>query len=549
MMIVRAVSRVFDRAERSLSVFYNHLCTGDIWLYVCVAAFIYLMMNITPFALVLREDAYNFAIKGMEISNGDLSLDRPQAIGWPLLLGLVYSVMSVDDIFEAMYIARWTSIVCMALCVVALGKACRAIWPGTRYKALTIAIVLAFGSAPLIFSAARSAMSEALFLLSVLGVVYFTARATARDEPGLRYLAVAAALTAVSYYVRPNGLFVFAALLITLVLHSPGSRKSLTLSMSVTTMVFMLIIVPYLYARYAAFGSPFDYGANSKYFVDHYEQVWAENVIAPSLWEYVSTHSWVDFYERFIRNGLFAVIHDSGSHLLPAAWPVFSLLGALVIFGYKKREAYLVPAILVVSFAGMSIIYAIFGTIRHLFYFLPLLLLCAGAGFFIFDRYKINLETIAGTAVILAVAAGFPTVVWMGPAIRQLPQVKDHWAVWAANNIEGRVAIVEGGDLLKLSQHYERTGWRVARKFEQVAPNISTWRPGIYQNLDEALIHFRTKGIQYLITDRVHIKRRPYLRDVSAPEWQDTFRHLNYFRLGDKGSQLHEVNIYRIDYN
>ncbi|MDA9982098.1 glycosyltransferase family 39 protein, partial [Gammaproteobacteria bacterium] len=272
MTTIRAGGRVLDRTERHLSVFYNHICAGDIWVYVCAAAFIYLLMNITPFGLVLREDAYNFAIKGMEIANGDLSLDRPQAIGWPLLLGLVYSVMSVDDIFEAMYIARWTSIVCMALCVVALGKACREIWPGTRYKALTIAIVLAFGSAPLIFSAARSAMSEALFLLSVLGVVYFTARATARDKPDLRYLAVAAALTAVSYYVRPNGLFIFAALLITLVLHSWGSRKSLTLSLSVSILAFVLIVLPYLYARHAAFGSPFDYGPNSKYFVDHYEQ-------------------------------------------------------------------------------------------------------------------------------------------------------------------------------------------------------------------------------------------------------------------------------------
>jgi hypothetical protein len=507
------------------------------------------MMNITLFGRVLREDAYNFAIKGMEIASGDLSLDRPQAPGWPLLLGLVYSVMSVDDIFEAMYVARWTSIACMALCVIALGKACREMWSRGRYKALTIAIVLAFGSAPLIFSAARSAMAEALFLLSVVGVVYFAARATARDEPDLLYLALAAALAAVSYYVRPNGLFIFAALMITLVMYCRGPRKSLTLSLSVSIMVFALIISPYLYARYSAFGSPFDYGPNSKYFVDNYEQVWADNVIAPSLWEYVSTHSWRDYYERFIGNGLFSVIKHTGNHLLPGAWPVFSLLGALVIFGYKKRGAFLVPAILVVSIAGMSIIYAVFGSIRHLTYFIPLLLLCAGACFFIFDRYKINLENIAGTAVLLGVVAAFPSVVWMGPAIRQLPEVKDHWAVWAANNIEGRVAIVEGGDLLQLSQHYERTGWRVARKFDQVVPHITVWRPGIYQNLDQALIHFRQQGIQYLITDRGHIKRRPYLRDVSTPEWRDTFTHLKYFHLGDKGSQLYEVNIYRIEYN
>ena len=63
-------------------------------------------VNTQPaFDRVLREDAYNFVVKGMEIAHGDFSLDQPQAIGWPLMLGVVYSFLDVPNVFEAMFVA------------------------------------------------------------------------------------------------------------------------------------------------------------------------------------------------------------------------------------------------------------------------------------------------------------------------------------------------------------------------------------------------------------------------------------------------------------
>ena len=125
---------------------------------------------------------------------------------------------------------------------------------------------------------------------------------------------------------------------------------------------------------------------------------------------------------------------------------------------------------------------------------------------------------------------------------------RTYWAVWAANNIEGTVAIVEGGDYVKMSQHYEPTGWRVAKRFADVESRIDLWRPGIYQNLDEALIEFRQKGVRFLITDNESMKRRPYLFSVSHPRWRRHFVHLGYYHVGSKGSKIPRVNIYRVIY-
>ena len=98
--------QALDSADEHLTRFFHYVTWRDLWLLLLTVAFAVFLAGVTPFALVLREDAYNFTVKGMEISLGDFSLDRPQAIGWPLLLGLVFSIMSVDNVFEAMYVLQ-----------------------------------------------------------------------------------------------------------------------------------------------------------------------------------------------------------------------------------------------------------------------------------------------------------------------------------------------------------------------------------------------------------------------------------------------------------
>ena len=110
--------------ELVLTRIYRIVMYRDLWLYLCAALSVFLLAADVPFNRVLREDAYNFVVKGMEIAHGDFSLDQVQAIGWPLLLGAVFSFLDVSDLFEAMIVARWTSIALTAICVLLLGKLC-----------------------------------------------------------------------------------------------------------------------------------------------------------------------------------------------------------------------------------------------------------------------------------------------------------------------------------------------------------------------------------------------------------------------------------------
>lgn len=537
---------IIDRIDGALGRAYGVLAYRDIWLYLSAALFVHLIRRTTPFSMVLREDAYNFVIKGLEIANGDFSLDRAQAIGWPLVLGAAFLVMDVRNLFEAMFIARWASILCVAAALIVLGKLCREAL-GDSYAGFAMAVVITFGLTPVIGFVARSAMTEAPFLLCVVSMTLCLVSAVVRIDAAQRYVFLAGLTAALSYYVRPNGLFLFAAMLSTLVLVYYGDRRRLARALAIAAAAFLLLSLPYLYARYASFGSPLDYGPNSKYFVDEYEQVWADNIASPSLWSYLATHSWHDVYERFVDDGLLKVLRYTRTKLLPQTWIALGAIGAAAIFILRIRRAMIFPMTLAVSIAGMAMIFAIFASIRHLIYFVPLLMVCAGFGFVLLARLRINLSNIAATGLIVAAVAN-AHINWLDHAYRTIPEVKDHWAVWAAQHFEGNVAIIEGGDLIEMSEHYEPRGWRVIRDYEDVTPRIHTIRPGVHADLGEALAEFEKRDIRYLVTDRGHLKRRPYLMDVDEPEWRGRFRHIGHFPLGDKGAQLAGVDLYEIVY-
>lgn len=538
---------IFVTIERELSRFYRVLMYKDIWLYLCAALSVYLL-GAVPFDRVLREDAYNFVVKGMEIAHGDFSLDRAQFIGWPLMLGSIFSFLDVSDVFEAMFVARWTSIAIFALCVFVLGRICLRLFGREGYHGLVIAIVLAFMFAYRTGDAARSALAESLIVLCTLVVTWLLLKACTTDRIRLGYAALSAAVSGIAYYVRPYGLFLFAAILLVILLVSRKHRRRMVTAGLVAIGVFVIVTLPDLYARYTSFGSPLDYGSNSKYFVDHYEFVWADNVAAPSFWQYLTTHDWGQYYHKFIREGILVVLYYLWIGLLPVAWIALSIAGAVSIFRSGRRALYFAPLAVLVSVAGMTIVFHIYGSIRHLIYLVPLLLITAGAFFFVLDRARFDIKNIAGTFMIAFVLATVPGIYGLHPDRIEIPQVKDHWAVWAADNLSGNVAIVEGGDILEMSQHYERRGWRIAKAFQSVEPRINTIRPGVYRDLSRALEEFRRRNIRYLITDGNHIRRRPYLRNVSNEEWKDVLRHLNTFRHGYEGAVLKNVNIYELVY-
>ena len=130
------------------------------------------------------------------------------------------------------------------------------------------------------------------------------------------------------------------------------------------------------------------------------------------------------------------------------------------------------------------------------------------------------------------------------------PEVKDQWAIWAAQNVEGTVVIVEGGDILKMSQNYTtENGRRATLKYKNTDKNITTYRPGIYKSLKNALPEFEQRDAKYVILDGHHKKKRRYLTEIEQEKWQPLFVKLKHFQYPAPGGFLFGVDIYKIDSN
>lgn len=396
----------------------------------------------------------------------------------------------------------------------------------------------------------QSAMTEPAFLLFSLISIYFLVDA----QTTVKNVILATIFASLSYYVRPNGLFSIGVIILFL-LTRPELNKTIKVKFIFgAILAFFLVSAPHMINRHQAYGSAFSYGENSKIFVDNSTQLWAPSIKAPTFGEYVKKSSFADYYEKFIAKGLWQVLKLFYSAMLPKLWIIVfiaSLLKTVFIVRDKKYDVFYVWFL--VSILGMSLVFHIFRHERHLIYLVPIILIVSVGFLSSMDRNsRVKFSNIVLFFILLFNLSWMPRALLPIPAGHlAIPEVHDDWAIWGAQHLEGKVAIVEGGDVLKIGQHYsEFTPERkIILPFDQVERKIDTIRPGNYARLQDALIEFKQLGIQYVITDGYHIKRRPYLRELENEEWARQFRHLKYFQSYMKGSVLHEVNIYEVRFD
>ena len=313
-----------NKTDDGLNHFLGFLMSKDAAVYLISLVVVLLIAGSTVFDRVLREDAYNFIVTGMRIAHGDFGSFQKQSIGWPLFLGGVFWLTQVETVFGAMRVARWATIILTAISVIPLAHICRHALPKHQYAAGCLSVLIAFAAAPLIHFVGKNGMSEPLFMLLVMSAVlaFLSGGNTSRN------VAVAALLLGLAYWVRPNSLFVFIALVGSIGLQCLFANTYKARDIVVAIVVFVAVCVPYWFARYIEFGSAFDYGPNSKYFVDSYEQVWADNIENPSLLTYLSTHSWPEIYQKFVERG---VASSPGTLGQPSVTHVLDFTGGNVI--------------------------------------------------------------------------------------------------------------------------------------------------------------------------------------------------------------------------
>ena len=546
--MLKAVKTYINSFDRFIGVAYHLLMYKNIGILLYFIGLLFLFANITLFDRVLREDAFHYIYKGMEITNGDFGLVQFQTIGWPLLLSIVYKILGVKELFVAMYVARWVSILCICLSVIPISIICKKVLEDKYSDGVCIIVLTAFSLSPLILFTGKHAMTEPLFLLLALLCIVFMVG----DKIIVKNISFASFFASLSYYVKPNGIFLLGVILITLFIRGDSGKKVLLQNMALAFIVFLLVSSPHLIARYIEFGSAFDYGANSKYFVDSYKEVWADNIPKLSFIEYLRSHNFHDYYNKFIDKGLLHVINNIFSNgFVISIWRYLFVISIIISLVIKRNQRYYPLFILiVVSIIGLSFVFHIFGNYRHLIYLIPFFLIFASGALCGLEFIKhVKVVNIVITFVLAVTIINIPNIEFFKESHIGIPVVKDTWAVWAARNVTGNVAIVEGGDLLVMSQYYKPdSDKRIQRKFGEVKQMIKPMRPGLYESMDHAIKDFKRMGINYVITDKGNIGRRPYLKEIKKDKWKHIFQHMNYFKHGDKGTVLFGVNIYKINY-
>lgn len=497
----------------------------------------------TLFDLVLRKDAFHYVQKGMELTQGDWQLFQPQALGWPLFLALFFKLGGVETLFQAMFMARWISIFLMYSSIIPLAIICRNVCSPSLQPGLTLVVILAYLLNPLIIRLGMEVYTEPLFIFLTLCCFVFLTRQSLH----CKHLFFAALFAGLSYWVRANGLFHLFVILGVILLRSKFDLNILVKRSALSVTIFFTVAAPHLFLRFSQFGSPFDYGPNSKYFVDHFGQVWDNRIPVPSFSEYLSTHSWGDYIQKFIVNGLLKVIDLFPSLLAPAPWLIlaFAALGYIVIG--RKKNMYSVVLLIFLSVAGFSLVFDVFGHIRHLVVLLPFLLLMASLTITYLPVNKLPISNVLFFLLLLFMVTNLPEMNFLNRNHIHIPEVKDTWALWSADNLEGKVAVVGGSDLLRSAQHYETPAKkRNAVPFDQVKEWITPVRLEQYHSLKEVFAYLQGNDIRYMITDAAHAPHQPFIKDLDSSFSRTHFQRLKHFPHGDRGAEYFNVTVYQV---
>ncbi|MBI4814874.1 MAG: glycosyltransferase family 39 protein [Deltaproteobacteria bacterium] len=459
------------------------------------------------------KDPYEYLVRAIRFAEGSFEQRAEQHLGWPLLLS--FFVDPDAALLESIERARALGIAVSCLTVVPLGLVARRV-AGAPTALATLVIYSLF---PPLVKSASFGHTDPLFGLLFLSFVYAIFRAEERPT----WLLLAGLLGGLSYWVRPNGLFLLPMLgLGWWVWHrrphgssqdgssqdgssQDGSSKYLWIGLA----AFALAAAPYFVWRLEALGSPFDYGENAKYLVDKPRELWNPTVAAPTLADYFSTRSLGRVFQKFVVGGIWYVLRD---YFFFASWPFLSAALAVgVLMGLGERRRRVILGLILIWNIGLIPFYDVYFSQRHILPTLTLALVLAADAL-------LRLGGKASTASLGLVVMFFAPFTLGSTA--ELLRMKDdaskgdvtsglEWARWSIENLEGRVAIGEGRDLVDIAA-------REGGKQRRLAPRFEVVRLPPFDTSTEAIDWMRAHRIRYIVVDAVPYmqKGRKYLNDL-----------------------------------
>lgn len=397
--------------------------------------------------------------------------------------------------------------------------------------------------APLIFifssalvTGATSFLTEPLFTFFFLFALYFSVRYI--KNAGNKFIYLSFFFAGLAYYVRPNGILVLAALAVIYLAAGWKNLRKLAVPLLIGFMIFWATAAPFLIQRYEAFGSPFTYGENDKFWVDNYAQVWSSNLKAPTAMDYFRSHSPKEIFDRYIVYGAGRLAYDL---FRPKDLPFllfFILIGAgLNVF---KKEYWPLYLSLLVFGGGLTLVYYIFYAARYVWPLFPIIIIFMAAGVYeiIKDhRYKEILLAVFLVCYILLSAIAIDKA--MEPTLT-MPD----WAVWAAENLKGKISVMEGGDLIIMNLPDATTAGVGQKDLYAPQSGLAVFKPGYFIDLPQAMAYFKTTGVTHILYDGQHLSMHWYLREL--PDHQSWFKEIYS---NASSSDPWKVEIYQIEWD
>ena len=457
---------------------------------------------LTPYHQVLREDAYIYVMKGIEISRGNFTPSLTHAIGLSFFLAPFFKLFGSDSIFQNMLYARIISVIVGSLSIFPLALICKKLLG--RTKALLVLIFFCFSNELII--SAYSVYTEPLFMLLLLLTVLFILKSTENRN----WILASSLCGAISFSVRTNGLFFLPIILLSIFLIRKQIPSFSYFYFIYTVLIFTALISPFAYQRYVCFGSPFYYGENSKIFVDDSDKVWSSNIPIPSYKDYISQHTFADFIEKFIVRGFLKSLTGFLNVISPFIIP-FTIYGIFAFF----KDKHFVPLLVLLILWHISLTpgYAVFSSSRYFIPVLPIALIFGTAAMYkISEKISYANTLLSGLICLFIIFSLFrPVRLWR---LYQIGDEKYEWAKWAAENLRGKLAIIEGGDLVMM--HLSDTVVGGVGMMDIYAPQsgLSIVRPGYFDDLKPAMDWLRQIGATHIALDEINIERRPYLRQL-----------------------------------
>ncbi len=473
---------------------------------------------LTNYSIFLRNDAYTYLIKSIEIANGNLIPMRTHSMGLPFLTAPFFLIFKYNNIFDYMVIAKFISNMIGASIIFPLYFILTKIVPQFKTK-LTILILFVFSSA-LIINSTRY-LTESLFIFCLLFALYFT-----MDPKKEKQIIYALIFTAFAWLVRPTGILVIVIVLLSFRVNLKINNLLLTKErfryLLLGLLLFGIIISPFMIQRYILFGSPFDYGANNNFLDRSLSEAWSENVPHESLLSYLEAHSVFDYIDKFLIKGLFTIlfylVHGDGalyeySQIISPLLLFFFFIGFLM-YGFKK-EFFPLTISFFLFIIGSSFFWSALGVERHLLILIPLVLIFSGIGIFEVTRTFTfpNILLLLFLIIYSIFSLISPVGHYAFTGTAEMPL----WTNFVVTNItNAKIVIGADWDLLMMNYPKASVAGVSQDQMYDITSNISLISPGYFLNLTSAINYYAKIGVTHLILEEKWIRWSPHLQEFSV---------------------------------